>query len=142
VLPSTNIVFELARHDSGGIEQDGTQFIIEDVKSDPLKPNRGFDARSKRHLRGLNQAHIDAIESFQPYRGVEWTKTLRDISNPDKHRKLTLLSSIGRSVGVVRKLNQKGRFGPAVFTIADHPSGNSVFITPTTWKWMRWKPSQ
>jgi hypothetical protein len=25
---------------------------------------------------------------LQPYNGVDWTKALRDVSNPDKHRKL------------------------------------------------------
>jgi hypothetical protein len=42
----------------------------------------------KRHLRGLSDHHIRAIEALQPYKGIEWTKTLRDISNPDKHRHL------------------------------------------------------
>jgi hypothetical protein len=43
-------------------------------------------------LRGINQAHIDAIENVQPYRGCQWTKTLRGLSNPDKHRRLTILN--------------------------------------------------
>src|SRR5688572_14299371 len=38
------IVYELAREDSGKVK-DGTQFLIEDVKSDPDDPRRGFDAR-------------------------------------------------------------------------------------------------
>jgi hypothetical protein len=38
------------------------------------------------------------VESFQPYMGVEWTKTLRDISNPDKHRELTVLNKEGSFV--------------------------------------------
>ena len=96
------IVYELARLDSGAV-QDGTQFLIEDVKLDPEHPSRGFDARSKRCLKGLTQAHIAAIEALQPYRGIEWTRTLRDISNPDKHRTLTVLTD---------------RFGD--FTITEH----------------------
>lgn len=81
------IVYALAREDSG-VVQEGTQFLIEDVKSDPNNRSGGFDAKIKRFLKGVSQAHIDAIEMLQPYKGTEWTKTLRDISNPDKHREL------------------------------------------------------
>jgi hypothetical protein len=88
------IVFELAKKDSGQI-QDGTQFLIEDVKADPAHPNRGFDARSRKYLRGLSGKHIGMIEGFQPYKGVDWTKSLRDISNPDKHRELTVIDKSG-----------------------------------------------
>jgi len=79
------LIYELAIKDSGSI-QDGTQFLIEDSKS-------GFDARAKRYLFGLSNAHIQGIEALQPYCGCEWTKTLRDISNPDKHRHLIAVNS-------------------------------------------------
>ena len=75
------LVFELARLDSG-VPQKGTQFPIVDTAN---------EFRSKRtiaYLRGVNQAHIAAIERLQPYMGCNWTKTLRDFSNPDKHRQL------------------------------------------------------
>src|SRR3990167_1391126 len=104
------IVYEVAREDSGKV-QENTQFIIEDVKVDTSDPRRGFDVRSKKHLKGLKQCHIDAIEHCQPYKGVEWTKALRDISNPDKHRNLTVLSSTGRPVQLMLEHNPKGRFG-------------------------------
>jgi hypothetical protein len=103
------IVYELALKDSGKI-QNSTQFLIEDMKIDPVNPKRGFDARSKQYLKGLNQRHIDAIEGLQPYTGVEWTKTLRDISNPDKHRTLILLSSEGRLADVRAIHSPTGRF--------------------------------
>ncbi len=46
---------------------------------------------------------MTAIEELQPYKGVDWTARLRDISNPDKHRKLvTLLSSIDSTIRVMR----------------------------------------
>ena len=93
------IVYELAVLDSGKV-QDGTQFLIEDVKSDPAFPKRGFDARSQKCLKGLNPRHIDMVEGLQPYRGIEWTKTLRDISNPDKHRTLTALTHKDRRMMV------------------------------------------
>jgi hypothetical protein len=81
------LVFELALKDSG-FPQDGTQFIIEDVKSDPNNKKRGFDPVSKGRLRGLSNVHVAAIERLQPYMGALWTKALRNISNLDKHRKL------------------------------------------------------
>jgi hypothetical protein len=74
------LVFELARHDSGS-PQDDTQFLIESTPE-------SFRGKTKRRLRGLNAAHIAAIERLQPYNGCIWTKTLRDLSNPDKHREL------------------------------------------------------
>lgn len=93
------IVYELAKHDSPSKSPDGTQFIIEDVKSDPLDPRRGFDVRKKQYLRLLSGPHVHMIEDLQPYKGIEWTKTLRDISNPDKHRTLTAITRSG-SYGV------------------------------------------
>jgi hypothetical protein len=103
------IVFELAKHDSGKV-QNGTQFPIEHVKVHPTNPARGFDARKTTYLKGLKQRHIDAIEWLQPYKGVEWTKTLRDISNPDKHRELIVLSSAARSIELVFIPDPDGKF--------------------------------
>jgi hypothetical protein len=87
------LVFELARKDSGRV-QNGTQFPIETYKlhTTPDGNKIGFDMVVNRYLRGVNQVHRDAIEAMQPYKGVEWTETLRDISNPDKHRQLTTIS--------------------------------------------------
>lgn len=106
------IIYELAILDSGKVNN-GTQFLIEDIKSDPANPKRGFDGRYKQYLAGLNQSHIDAIEGMQPYRGIEWTKTLRDISNPDKHRTLIAIDHKGRGLDVTVKYAANGRFrGP------------------------------
>ena len=72
-------VFELAKLNSG-TEQRGTQFPIMDARQD-------FDGRGKgTFLKGVNPAHVAAIERLQPYMGCDWTKALRDFSNPDKHR--------------------------------------------------------
>jgi hypothetical protein len=76
------LVYELATLDSGS-EQEGTQFPIEDTQE-------GFQRRRKASLRGVAPGHTRVIEGHQPYNGVHWTKTLRAISNPDKHRHLTL----------------------------------------------------
>jgi hypothetical protein len=74
------LVFELAKFDSG-VEQSGTQFPIMDAK-------QNFDGRGKEiYLKGVNRvAHAAAIERLQPYNGCQWTRSLREASNPDKHR--------------------------------------------------------
>jgi hypothetical protein len=77
------LIYELARHDSGAIQR-GTQFPIADKRP-------AFRKLAPTYLRGLTPAHINMVEMYQPYKGVNWTKTLRDISNPDKHRHLTLV---------------------------------------------------
>jgi hypothetical protein len=74
------LVFELAKCDSDG-EQSGTQFPIEDTKE-------SFVHRTTRRglLKGINLSHVAMIERLQPYKGCQWTRILRDMSNPDKHR--------------------------------------------------------
>ena len=74
------IVYELAILDSGSI-QNGAQFPIESAP-------QGFQGRVKTYLRGINNTHAASIKALQPYNGVNWTKTLQSISNPDKHRHL------------------------------------------------------
>jgi hypothetical protein len=86
------LVYELALQDSG-VVQDGTQFIIEDIKADPKNVRRGFDGRAKSKFAGISPFHISMFEELQPYKGVQWTAILRDISNSDKHRKLTVIRS-------------------------------------------------
>jgi hypothetical protein len=103
------LIYELAINDSGVVQQN-TQFLIEYVKSDPDDPKRGFDARSKKCLKGLSQAHIDAIEMAQPYKGVAWTKALARISNEDKHKKLALLSHKGRHIMASMRHHPFGKY--------------------------------
>lgn len=75
------LVYEMAELDSGS-EQDGTQFPIESSK-------KGFKGRRKSYLNGVDAKHVTALRALQPCEGCNWTGVLRDISNPDKHRKLT-----------------------------------------------------
>lgn len=94
------LIYELALADSG-VEHKGTQFLIEDSKTDTKDTNgnivkRGFDYLAKKRLAGLNSKHLRAIEDLQPYMGVTWTKTMQAISNPDKHRKLTVIAGGGQ----------------------------------------------
>lgn len=102
------LVYELSLLDSKGQIKDGTQFPIEDVKSNPTNPSRCFDGRRKSYLKGLSDTHVDAIEALQPYNGVEWTETLRDVSNPDKHRHLTVITK-GNRVQAALKWHPDGR---------------------------------
>jgi hypothetical protein len=108
------LTYELAWLDSGS-PQDDTQFPID-------KRPKTFWARCQRKrpgdhscfLIGIDKKHATAIESLQPYKGVNWTALLRTISNPDKHRHLTIgrhrtssnVASIGPDDGVDREITR------------------------------------
>jgi hypothetical protein len=77
------LVFNLSALDSG-LDHQGTQFPIEDRAKDFRKR---VEARAI--LGGMNSRHRAMIEGLQPYKGSKWSKTLKIISNPDKHRALT-----------------------------------------------------
>ncbi|MCH8188130.1 MAG: hypothetical protein IIB66_05415, partial [Proteobacteria bacterium] len=79
------LVYELARLDSGEVKN-GTQFPIEDTED-------GFKRKRNAFLKGVSDKHVAIIESLQPYSGCDWTRILRDLSNPDKHRQLTISKS-------------------------------------------------
>ena len=75
------LVFELALANSR-VRQNGTQFPIDDTEKRFVKHvKEGW-------LRGVSTDHVEAIKQLQPYNGCAWTKSLREISNPDKHREL------------------------------------------------------
>ena len=74
------LVYELACFDAKSII-DNTQFVIVDCEKDFRK--------NLWHLKGLTGEHIAMFERLQPYQRCHWTKLLRDLSNPDKHRHLT-----------------------------------------------------
>jgi hypothetical protein len=78
------LIYELACFDSKTIVN-GTQFPIEVSK-------KGFDRRKNDYLRGISDKHVAMIKQLQPFCECTWTKTLRDISNPDKHRHLTIIT--------------------------------------------------
>jgi hypothetical protein len=89
------LVFDLAILDSG-VPQKGTQFPIDDTPD-------SFANHRSRLLKGLSVEHIARIEALQPYKGYNYTTMIRDISNPDKHRKLTLIEGKGvYSIKVVK----------------------------------------
>jgi len=76
------LVYELARLDSGSVI-DHTQFLIEDCK-------KTFKRKRNYRLKGIGQKHRAMLEMLQPYNGCDWTKLIRDLSDPDKHRQLTI----------------------------------------------------
>lgn len=97
------LIFELAWKDSG-VEQKGTQFPIQPKRcAKPPDARYGFSEKSMERLTGLSDSHIAAVEKLQPYAGCAWTKTLSDISNPDKHRRLTAVSGGEQGFALVRK---------------------------------------
>ena len=85
------LVYNLAWLDSG-TPQEMTQFPIEDTR-------KGFAGRENTWLKGVNTAHVAEIEVLQPYSGCQWTKILRDLSNPDKHREFARLEGDFRATG-------------------------------------------
>jgi hypothetical protein len=87
------LVYELACFDSKQ-EIEGTQFPIED--SSKKFDDRICTIETKRkgtYLRGVSSEHITALRKLQPFNGCRWTGQLRNISNPDKHRRLTVVDS-------------------------------------------------
>lgn len=78
------LVFEIAKLNSGS-PQDFTNFPLVNTK-DKFR-SWAKDARSK----GINSAHIAAIERFQPYKGCNWATALVNLSNKDKHREFPKL---------------------------------------------------
>jgi hypothetical protein len=119
------VIFELAKLDSSGIPQDGTQFPIEDAP-------KGFAWRQKRGwLKGLNSAHIAAIEALQPYNACNWTKALRDISNPDKHRNITNFAGDMSLKAIMRigDIDEAFESAPGTVSHKRHPvTGEEVYV--------------
>jgi hypothetical protein len=77
------LVYELAFLDSRNIQK-GTQFPIEDSPA-------GWKSHS-RWLKGVSACHKTIIKRLQPFSGCSWTKILREVSNPDKHKTLTIVN--------------------------------------------------
>ena len=74
------LVYELACFDAKSFVEK-TQFVIVDCEKEFRK--------NLWHLEGLTGEHRAMFEGLQPYNGCNWTKLLRDLSNPDKHKTLT-----------------------------------------------------
>src|SRR6266568_1162319 len=85
------LVFELVYLDAGK-PKSGTKFLIEDTVEgwDKHLPNFNMSGHERRKLwlDKLTAAHQAALKALQPCHGCEWTRRLRGLSNPDKHRRL------------------------------------------------------
>jgi len=115
------LVYALAVLDSGS-PQNGTQFPIMDAAKD-------FASRGKTMLTGIKAAHVDAIEQLQPYKGCNWTRHLRDLSNMDKHRHI--VPGGGKMMATVHSelATDLSRIHGAFDRVAKHPhTGKSVRI--------------
>jgi hypothetical protein len=95
-----------------------TQFPIDD------SPEQFIGHRGS-YLNGVSDVHATAIATLQPYYGCVWTRTLRSLSNRDKHRSLSLTTSWGSFVTeVVRYPITSAEFGTPVAEVhvkADQP---------------------
>lgn len=74
------LIYEMSILDSGK-PANRSQFPLESTKD-------GWKMHQASWMTGVNAIHKAAIELYQPYNGIAWTATLRDLSNPDKHRSL------------------------------------------------------
>lgn len=77
----------------------GSQFPIEDSR-DMFEgritgKHPGTKKKVAHYLRYVPDGAIELIRVLQPCYGCGWTAQLRDLSNPDKHRTLSALSSRG-----------------------------------------------
>jgi hypothetical protein len=84
------LVYEICYLDSG-IEQDGTQFPFD---RDPNTFYRRLQRQNSRDtsalLVGMKRTHATVLKAYQPCAGADWATLLQSISNPDKHRHLTV----------------------------------------------------
>lgn len=87
------LIYQLALLDSG-TEQDHTQFPIYDTQN-RFRKEVVQQRKAKSCINGINGTHTAAIERLQPYNGVDWTKWLQSLSNPDKHRHLIIIKHDG-----------------------------------------------
>jgi hypothetical protein len=115
------LVYELAICDSGGIRR--TQFPIE-------KNAAAFAARRRpgNFLDGINNAHVAAIETLQPYLGCTWTAALQDISDSDKHRTLVGISGQHNVQVDTSDSEQKLKGHPGIIRRAETGDGTVMFL--------------
>ncbi len=98
------LVYSIARACNNGVEVKGTQFPLEDEESTywmrwtGKAPKTGKPIRPNAHwLKGIPKDVADNLAHYQPWQ-CDWTKLLREISNLDKHRHLTTLTTTTRLV--------------------------------------------
>src|SRR5262249_17527994 len=90
------LIYQLAYLDTGKVQK-GTKFPIEDHINSwktYIIPRKSAGRRKwPLWLPLLTKGHQAEIEGLQPFRGCKWTKTLRELSNPDKHADLIIIDA-------------------------------------------------
>lgn len=118
------LIYELAILDSCQVQK-GTQFPIEDTEQGwrrrwkgVIINRKGKPIRGGCYLPGLALRHKASIRFLQPCYGCNWTRRLRIISNPDKHRTLTVVggtqTTVRRSAGTGPTILDPSRQGQTV----------------------------
>jgi len=92
------LVYELFYLDTGETTNI-TKFVIEDSEQSWDRriptPDTPKDKIRKMWIHRLTAAHQAALKRLQPCYGCKWTGVLRELSNPDKHRRLlTVIGSV------------------------------------------------
>jgi hypothetical protein len=134
------LVYELAILDSGQTQKE-TQFPIEDTPEGWQRKMNGTKRKVKGivvpdwgcSLRGLSNAHKEDIKLFQPCFGFNLTGTLQSISNPDKHRTLTIIRPMSTlSVKTTSKgftvINPAEEGKTILFEVRSHPKDDSMDV--------------
>jgi len=89
------VIYDLAAFGAGEPVY-GTQFPIEEKQTRFLSRVTGKNAEGEdvgHFLKDVPPGAITLVAKLQPYAGCIWTRDLRDLSNPDKHRHLAPLRS-------------------------------------------------
>lgn len=115
------LVFELAKFDFGS-PQEFTQFPIVD------SPDKFKGWKKQARCKGIKAGHIAAFERLQPYKGCDWSRALRDLSNKDKHREFPSLGGSGALKIWEAGTQPFSMRNPAVFR-AKHPvTGHEMYV--------------
>lgn len=118
------LVFELFYLDTGQLDN-RTKFVIEDTPEAWCAKFPDFAAtpvkRGEFWLHRLTPAHQTALKGLQPFSGTEWTKDLRTITNPDRHRELIQIA--GRM-----HYWQTGITEPSAYAAGDTEDPDEVFV--------------
>lgn len=123
------LVYALASHDSGH-PQEWTQFPI-DFKPEVFRSR--YDPKSGRrcYLRGVSADHIAEIEKLQPYNGCQWTERLVELSNPDKHRRLTVVQP------KIASMQLEFRVGPTTGFSGEVTGTVTGAVDPVSGEWVQ-----
>jgi hypothetical protein len=107
-------VYAAAFVDSGTPQRD-TQFPL-------ISDERNWDAEATRRLKGVAPWRREIVRALQPFNGELWGTILRDLSNPDKHRRLTVVAAEAEHKLTVKRTAEgfESVFEPTVLLTLEH----------------------